>query len=101
MTSKRGIGTSWHVLASETGYLANEFEQYNGTARRPRLAIVEDLQQASIYPSGESLDYWQMLAREVIGVEVHPTPIRFIKPQKKGEDTKIALLASSESRRAP
>ena len=43
----------WYVLECENGYLGNEFELYNGTARRPRLAVV-DLQEASLFAKTKS-----------------------------------------------
>lgn len=95
MTSQRETGGNWYVLACDGGYIANEFELYNGTARRPRLTVVDDLQRASVYPSHEdSWGYWKKLAREVLGVESRLMPIRFHRPRKE-QDTQIALIKES------
>lgn len=86
----------WYVLSCDGGFIANEFELYNGSARRPRLAVVTDLQEASIFPPKiEGSRDWTKLVRDVLGIESRPTPIRFDKiriPHERKDQTVIALI---------
>lgn len=78
---------AWYVLECENGYLGNEFELYNGTARRPRLAVV-DLQSASLFAKVKSAKEFSRLCENVIGIGGKPKPVRF---QKMKDETRIIL----------
>lgn len=76
----------WLVLSCDGGYIANEFEIYNGAARRPRIAVVQSLQDASIFSEKDSR-VWQKLGVEVLGIDSRPIPVRFVKRKdNEGKD---------------
>lgn len=82
----------WCVLACEGGYIANLFHYFNSSPVDPRLAVVEDLQEASIFFGDDETRYWQRLGMNVLGVESRPVSIRFRQVSKPGAKKKETIL---------
>jgi hypothetical protein len=85
----------WYVLECENGYLGNEFELYNGTARRPRLAVV-DLQEASLFAKTKSAKEFSKLCENVIGIGGEPKPVRFEKRKNEAGQPETRIILEQE-----
>lgn len=78
---------AWYVLACPEGYLGNAFENYNGSSRRPRYAIV-DLQEASLFFGETAISEGAKRGFGILGLDFKPVKVKI---EGQGEKAKVCF----------
>jgi hypothetical protein len=80
----------WFVLKHPTGYLGQEWEIFNGAARRPRTTVVP-LQKATICPNRTDANIEKRRGRQILGLDFVLAEVLI---EGRGDEARIRLAGS-------
>ncbi len=80
----------WYVLKHPTGYLGQEWEIFNGSARRPRTTVVL-LQKATICATRADANLEKHRGRQILGLDF---VLAEVVIEGRGDEARIRLAGS-------